>query len=286
MVKPSKKREVIKYLRDNYKASIEGCCSIVKLSRRSWYNQPKKDDTEVLDALNGEIKKKPNRGFDYLFNRLIKEGYKWSRNKVLRVYRENGLVRRAKKRKRLPDGLRKPLMQQDQLNEVWSMDFMSDGLMDGRSIRVLNIIDDCNRECIVSKGSLSYPSERVVRELEELKEIYGVPQSIRTDNGPEFISKAYKVWCKKNNVMRIYSEPGRPMQNGYVERFNRTFREDVLDANLFINIAHVNILAEEFKVEYNKNHPHKSLGRKSPIEFAERSKLTKHPKQDILNYNL
>ena len=266
------KREVISYLIKTYKASIEGCCSIVQLSARSWYNKLKKNDFEVIRALRKEIGEKPNRGFDYLYHRLRKQGYKWSRNKVLRIYREQGLVRRPKASKRLPEALRKPLAQQSKLNEIWSMDFMSDNLMDGRSFRVLNIIDDCNRECLLAKGSISYPAQRVVRELEYLKEIFGLPKFIRTDNGPEFISKEYKKWCKTNNVTRTYSEPGRPMQNGYIERFNRTFREDVLDLNLFINTNQFNVIADTFKDEYNLNHPHKSFDRKSPYEFARRTK--------------
>ena len=270
MVKPSKKREVIQYLLSNFKASIEGCCSVVNLTVRSWYNKSVKDDTEVISAINEVIDLKPNRGFDYIYNRLVKKGYKWSRNKVLRVYREQGLVRRPKRRKRLPEELRKPLEQQKTLNEVWSMDFMSDNLMDGRSMRVLNIIDDCNRECLLAKGSLSFSAQRLVRELNHMGETYGTPEFIRTDNGPEFHSKAYKEWCKENNITRIYSEPGRPMQNGYIERFNRTFREDVLDLSLFMNLTQFNILADEFKAYYNQNHPHKSLERKSPIQYANR----------------
>ena len=269
MVKPSKKREVIQYLRSNFKASLEGCCSVVNLTVRSWYNKSVKDDSDVIAAITRIVGQKPNRGFDYIYNRLKKK-YKWSRNKVLRVYREQGLVRRPKVRKRLPEELRKPLEQQKALNKIWSMDFMSDNLMDGRSMRVLNMIDDCNRECLLAKGSLSFSAQRLVRELKQVVETYGAPEYIRTDNGPEFHSNLYKNWCKDNNITRIYSEPGRPMQNGYIERFNRTFREDVLDLNLFMNLEQFNVLADVFKEDYNQNHPHKSLQRKSPIEYAKR----------------
>lgn len=272
MVKPSKKREVIKSLRSKYKASLEGCCSVVNLTVRSWYNKSVRNDTEVIKALKVEIEKKPNRGFDYLYCRLVKQGYTWSRNKVLRIYREQGLVRRPKAHKRFPDELRKPLAKQHSLNEVWSIDFMSDNLMDGRSVRVLNIIDDCNRECLLAKGSLSYSAERLVRELDQVIETNGTPVFIRTDNGPEFHSNLYKRWCKQNNISRVYSQPGKPMQNGFIERFNRTFREDVLDLNLFMSLSQLNILAEKFTEDYNMNHPHKSLDRKSPKEFRKRKK--------------
>ncbi len=109
---------------------------------------------------------------------------------------------------------------------------MSDCLEGGRPFRVLNIIDDYNRECLSNDGGIGYPSARVIRQLELLKSEYGLPKYIQTDNRPEFISKEYKEWCSKNDVEPVYAEPGKSMQNGYVERFNRTFMEDVLDAYL------------------------------------------------------
>ena len=182
-----------------------------------------------------------------------------------------GLVRRAKRRRRLPDALRKPLEAPNEHNQVWSMDFMSDSLEDGRSFRVLNVIDDCNRECLISQGSISFPSLRVIRTLERLGEQNGYPKYIRTDNGPEFISKVYKEWAVDKGITLVYAEPGKPMQNGYIERFNRTFREDNLDAYLFSSISQFNILAEEWTKDYNHYHPHKSLGRKSPREYRTRN---------------
>jgi len=158
-----------------------------------------------------------------------------------------GLVRRPKRRRKLAKELRKPLYQPPAVNEVWSIDFVSDSLTDGRAFRVLNVIDDYNRECLLSEGSLSFPSEQVMRQLEELLEYYGKPKYIRTDNGPEFTSKAYKEWCENKGIIRVYSEPGKPMENGYIERFNRTFREDVLDSDIW-------------RTDYNDNHPHTALG--------------------------
>ena len=258
------------YLRNKYESNIEGICWIMGVSRSSYYYKSKLDDREVISALEGLLKSHPNRGFDNYFDRLKREGYPWSRNKVLRVYREQGLVRRPKKRRRLPEGLRKPLSQAIRLNEVWSMDFMTDCLSDGRLLRVLNVIDDYNRESLIGKGSISFPSARVIRELEIAIEEKGKPKYIRTDNGPEFISKEYKKWCHENDIIPIYSEPGRPMQNGYVERHNRTFREDILDAYLFTTVQQFNIIAEKWMDDFNKYHPHKALNKMSPIEFADR----------------
>ena len=274
MVKPSAKKKAIEFLKQNFKAGVGRMTDLFGISRSSWYYESKLDDAEVIKKFKELIELKPNRGFDYYYCRSRREGCKWSRDKMLRVYREQGLVRRPKKRKKLPEELRKPLHQPSSTNEVWSMDFMSDSLSDGRPFRVLNVIDDYNRECLISQGSISFPSDRVIRHLEELIEYYGKPKNIRTDNGPEFHSLQYKEWCKENQIKRVYSEPGKPMQNGYVERFNRTFREDILDAYLFSSIRQFQIVADKIMDDYNDNHPHKSLCGKSPREFGNRTRYS------------
>ena len=270
MVEPSKRKQISIYLKDTFKSSYKLICETMSISRSTVYYESKIDDEQIIAKLNIMAELLPTRGFDEYFYRIREEGYKWNRKRVLRVYRELGLVRRKKPRKRLPEELRKPLEQSSGLNEVWSMDFMSDSLIDGRTFRTLNVIDDYNRECLLGKGSITFPSLRVIRELEELIAINGKPKSIRTDNGPEFISKEYKEWCAQKGIQRIYSNPGRPMENGYIERFNRTFREDILDAYLFSSIRQFNVLAEKIIEDYNTKHPHKSLGRKSPRKFAAR----------------
>ena len=270
MVKPSQKKEAVVYLRSRHKIGLVKICRLIGIAKSSHYYKSKLDDSEVIKKLKELAEKLPTRGFDEYYYRIRREGLKWSRNRVLRVYRSLGMVRRKKPRKQLPAGLRQPLFKTSRLNEVWSMDFMSDSLIDGRTFRSLNVIDDYNRECLLGKGSLSYPSLRVLRELERLIEIYGKPQAIRTDNGPEFISEQYRTWCDDNNITRLYSNPGKPMENGYIERFNRTLREDLMDPYLFTSINQFNMVAEKIIYDYNYYHPHKSLGRKSPVEFGQR----------------
>jgi len=271
VVKPSVKKSVIGYLKKKYQTGIEQCSKVVRMSRSSWYYTSKLNDQEVIIKLMDLAKKHPTRGFDNYYHRIRREGYKWSRSKVLRVYRELGLVRRPKRRRRLPEAERKPLKQPNTLNEVWSMDFMSDTLNDGRPFRILKVMDDYNRESLLAEGSISFPSCRVIRELEQLVEEYGIPKYIRTDNGTEFRSKVYAEWFASRGIRAVYIEPGNPMQNGYIERLNRTFREDVLDAYLFTSINQFKVLAQKWRDDYNKYHPHKSLGNKSPIEFGIRS---------------
>jgi putative transposase len=251
------------YLQKQFGVSIKRSCSVVALHRSMWYYQSKKDDQAVIDKLSELAEKLPTRGFDEYYGRIRQEGLIWNRKRVLRVYRKMRLGLRRKYKKRLPQRVQEPLVEPQTPNETWSMDFMSDALSDGRKIRVLNIIDDFNREVLRVKVGLSFPAERVVRVLRRLEEERGLPQHIRVDNGPEFIAKAFQNFCK-GKVEIKYIQPGKPTQNAYIERLNRQFREDVLDAYLFENLEQVAILAEDWRRDYNQNHPHKSLGGKSP----------------------
>jgi putative transposase len=261
---------IVTYLVKKFNASVEQSVSIVNMSRSSWYYKSKLDDSEVVSKLEEMVENFPNRGFENYYHRIRREGIKWAWCRILRVYREMGLVRRARKRFHLPEAQRRPLQQPEQHNETWSMDFMSDVLMDGRKFRILNVMDDYNRECLISEGSISFPTKRVIDQLDRLKEEIGLPSYIRTDNGPEFTSKDYKKWCENNNVTPVYAEPGKPTQNGYIERLNRTFREDVLDAYMFTSVKQFNLIAEKWKDDYNDYHPHQSLEHMSPREYAPR----------------
>ena len=147
------------------------------------------------------------------------------------------------------------------------MDFMQDTLMNGRKFRVLNIIDDYNRESLRIEPHFSIGSNLVVKTLERLVFERGKPNAIRVDNGPEFISSLMSDWCADKQIKLVYIQPGKPMQNGYIERFNRSYREDVLDANLFENIVEARILSDAFQEDYNLHRPHEALGNLSPINY-------------------
>lgn len=189
-----------------------------------WYYQSKKDDTEVIDKLGELAEKYPTRGFDKYYYKIRREGLVWNRKRVLRVYRLMKLSLRRKYKKRLITRVKQPLETPQTLNECWSMDFMSDLLTDGRKVRVFNVIDDCNREAVAIEAALSFPARAVIETLENLKQEIGTPKYIRCDNGPEFISKTFVNWCEKNFIEIKYTQPGKPTQNGYIERFNRFFK--------------------------------------------------------------
>jgi putative transposase len=153
------------------------------------------------------------------------------------------------------------------MNVSWSMDFMSDALMSGRKFRVLNLLDDFNREALAIEVDTSLRAERVVRVLEQIIQWRGKPERIRVDNGPEFISGKLGLWCEERNIHLQFIQPGKPSQNAYIERFNGSFRRDVLDAYLFEDLQQVRMLADEWMNDYNHHRPHDALNGRSPIEM-------------------
>jgi putative transposase len=234
-----------------------------------WYYQSKKDDSQIESKLIELSENLPHRGLDTYYGRLRNEGYHWGRMRVRRVYKKLHLQLRRKRKRRLPARIKQPLTLPIRNNVIWSMDFMHDVLDNGRKFRVLNIIDDFNREAIAIEAKHSFSSERVVETLEYMTEFRGTPISIRVDNGSEFIGNPFKKWCEKHQIDILYTQPGKPTQNAYIERFNRHFREDVLDAYIFEHIEEVQEIAENWRNDYNNHHPHKSLMGMSPKQFLQ-----------------
>jgi putative transposase len=184
--------------------------------------------------------------------------------------------RRAKKR--LPQRVKDPLSIPQQPNQTWSLDFMSDTLTDGRKFRLLNVMDDFNRESLCIEADTSLPGQRVVRVLERLVNQRGKPQQIRTDNGPEFIGHRLQEWCDKNRIRIVYIQPGRPMQNGFIERKNGSLRRELLNAYMFDSLNEVREMVEQWRWDYNTERPHKALGYLSPIFYADRMLAAERPR--------
>jgi len=164
---------------------------------------------------------------DTYFKIIRREGIHWGRNRVLRVYRLMKLSFRRKGKKRIPARIKAPLIPREGLNAGWSMDFMSDALVNGRRIRVLNIIDEYSREALVVHADYSMPSSTVISQMKILEEQRGLPSRIRVDNGTEFTRFEFTEWCRSKNIEIAFIQPGRPMQNAYIERFNKTYRGDI-----------------------------------------------------------
>jgi putative transposase len=195
------------------------------------------------------------------------QGHTWNHKRIRRVYCELKLNLRTKPKRRLPTRERCPLLQPIKSNYCWSIDFMSDALANGQKFRTFNVIDDFNREGLGILAGKSMPTSCVINYLDFIAEFRGYPEIIRTDNGPEFISKDFSKWAKKHRITINHIQPGKPAQNGFIERFNRTYREDVLDAYLFHAMDEVQAITDKWLHEYNYHRPHESLKNLSPIEF-------------------
>ena len=204
--------------------SVTVACSAVKISRGGFYYQPKcNDDAEVKKQIEIAIDNRPRRGFPKIFDSIRRKNFKWNHKKVYRVYKANEFQLKHRKKQRLDIAEHKPMPTSKQLNEVWSIDFMSDGLSNGRKFRTFNVLDDFNRECLTIEVDTSLPSARVIRSLEIIAEKRGYPKYIRSDNGPEFISHSFRRFCCSHRIRHRRIEPGKPQQNSYIERF-RAFK--------------------------------------------------------------
>lgn len=261
-------KELVMEARAKHKYSVRRACKLLQASRSVCYYQSQKDDNAVMNALQQHVEKHPTHGFPKTFAYLQRAGYGWNHKRVHRVYTELKLNIRRKHKRRLPARVKQPLEQTNAVNQCWSIDFMQDSLLTGRKFRTFNVLDDYNREALAVEIDISLPSSRVIRTLEHIIAERGTPQKIRMDNGPEFISKEFELWCSKHQIKLQYIQPGKPMQNGLIERFNGTYRRDILDAYVFDELWQVKQLTEEWMHEYNHKRPHESLSNKTPCELG------------------
>ncbi|MCF3108539.1 IS3 family transposase [Niabella sp. CC-SYL272] len=264
---PATKRQLSKELVKERKIPVSRACKIISLPRSQYYYASVKDDSAVIEALQELAFAHPSYGFRKLFAYLRRSGKNWNHKKVYRVYKQLKLNKKRKGKRRLPARIKHPLQQPETVNKVWSMDFMSDSMTGNRKFRTFNVIDDCSREALAIEVDTSISSRRVIRTLNRVIESNGKPMAVRVDNGPEFTSKDFELWAKGQGISILYIQPGRPMQNGYIERFNRLYREAVLDAYLFFDLYQVRVLTQEWMEEYNHKRPHESLDNLTPLEY-------------------
>lgn len=252
--------------------SVRRACATLGLSRSAWYSPTPnrvKRDREVIDALNALVEKHRRWGFWKCFDWLRRDGRSWNHKRVYRVYRELGLSHRRRTKKRLPRRSLQTLEVPAVPNAVWSLDFMHDRLYVGRPFRTLNVLDEGVREVLAIEIDTSLTGQRVVRVLDQLKEWRGTPEAIRCDNGPELLSTPFVAWCEENGVEIRYIQPGKPNQNAFIERFNRTYREEVLSAYLFEDLEQVRQITWQWMQEYNEERPHDALGKVPPAVYRE-----------------
>lgn len=244
-------------------------CRIFRISETCYHYQAKLDGENelVADWLTRLTDNNRNRGFGlcFLYLRNVK-GFKWNHKRVYRIYKELELNLRIKPKKRIVRGKPETLAVPLTINDCWSMDFMHDQLHNGRAFRLFNLIDDFNRQGLAIEADFSLPSTRVVRALEQVIEWRGKPRQIRCDNGPEYISNILADWAKKNGIELVFIQPGKPQQNAYVERYNRTVRYDWLNQFLFETIEEVQEHATKWLWSYNNERPNSAIGGIPPVK--------------------
>lgn len=251
------------------KVSERQACKLVGVPRSSFrYKRKVKNDSVLMEALEELIKRHPSIGFWKCYHRLRRKGHPWNHKRLYRVYKLLKLNIRRKIKRRLPERVKQPLTVPKVINQSWSMDFMTDSLVDGRRFRLLNIIDDYNRESLWIEIDTSLPSLRVIRVLEKIVDMRGKPQKIRVDNGPEFISNQLQQWCLERNIQLQFIQPGKPVQNAFIERNNGSLRRELLDAYHFFTLAEVRQMVDEWRHDYNTSRPHQALGFVPPLDFC------------------
>ena len=281
MVSPQAKRAAVTVLMTERDFGVTRACGLVGISRSLFrYRSRRSDSGPLRDRIEAIAATKRRYGYRRVYLRLRREGWEVNRKRVYRLYREAGLAVRRRKRKRIGVFERKPLPKPTAANVSWSMDFVADGLIGGRRLRCLTIVDDCTRECVAIEVDTSLPGLRVKTVLDRLADNRGLPQSITVDNGPEFDGKVLDQWAYRTGVQLSFIRPGKPNENAYIESFNGKFRDECLNEHWFISLAHARRIIEAWRIEYNTERPHSSLGNRTPQEFA--TDRTKKEEKDVI----
>lgn len=259
------------YATERYAVSARKACWLFGIGRSSfYYDAVMPDDGALRRAISDLAKRRRRWGCPRIVDRLRREGWKDNHKRIERLYREEKLQVRRRNRKRISRGDRERLMEPKEVNELWAMDFVSDSMTDGRTLKILAVIDCYSRECLLTLVDTSIGGVRVARALEELGANRGYPKQIMSDNGPEFTGSAVDTWAYARDVKLHFIEPGKPAQNGYIESFNGKFRDECLNDNWFLNLPDARETIEAWRIDYNCERPHSSLGYLTPVEFAAR----------------
>lgn len=252
---------------------VSRACSAARLSRAAYYKagiDRAARDQPVIEALNEIVAVELRWGFWKCYDRLRHLGQPWNHKRVHRVYCDMKLNQKRRTKRRLPRRDLASMVVIQRINAVWALDFMHDALYGGRAIRTLNVIDEANRGALGIDVAVSIPASRVIRFVEQLIEIHGKPCAIRCDNGTELTSQAFTEWCASKTIEIRFIQPGKPDQNAFIERFNRSYREEVLNAHLFESVADVQEITDGWLRRYNEIRPHDALGSLPPARYREK----------------
>ncbi len=247
-------------------------CGLIEITRRSFRRASRPDrNQELRKRLRAQAEERRRWGCPMLYQVIRREGWRVNHKRVERLYREEGLsLRRRRRRKRLSH-LRVIRQAPTAANQAWALDFVHDRLLDGRGFRALAVIDEWSRESLAIEVDVSLTGERVKRVLERLSSGRGLPAVIQTDNGPEFTGRVLDQWAYERGVRLQFIEPGKPIQNAFIESFNSRLREECLNEHVFVSLDDARNKIEKWRIEYNRERPHSSLGYLAPEEFAARN---------------
>jgi putative transposase len=269
MVTPDAKREAVAHACTLHGVSQRRACEALGVDRSSVrYRSVRPDDRDLRDAMKAVATERRRFGYRRIHVMLQRQGIEMNIKKLRRLYREEKLQVRKRGGRKRALGTRRPMLVPDRPNERWSLDFVSDAFTDGRRFRVLAVVDDYTRECLALVADTSLSGLRVARELDAIIAQRGKPATIVSDNGTEFTSMAILKWCQDTGVDWHYIAPGKPMQNGFIESFNGSFRDECLNETLFSSLADARAQITFWKEDYNRHRPHSSLGNITPGEFA------------------
>lgn len=262
-------------LQDRLKLSERRACRIAGQHRSTQRHEPKlaDDDAALRRRLREISRKKPRWGYRRAHGHLLGESWSLNRKRVQRIWREEGLrvPKKARKRRRLGESTAEGAerLRATHPNHVWALDFQHDATTDGRELKLLNIVDEFTREALQMRCERTIDADETVATLERLVSERGVgPENLRSDNGPELTARVLREWCEAASTATAYIEPGSPWQNPWIESFNARVRDEHLDVEEFSSLVEAQVLTEDFRLDYNADHPHSALDMMSPSRFA------------------
>lgn len=272
---PTQKREAVQRVRNDFNVSERRACRGLGFRRSSlrYRSRVRSDEPQLRKRILELVRLRPRFGYRRIAGLLRKEGFRISDKRVHRIWRQEGLKVPKKARKRRGLGMSRNgchKLRATHAHHVWSWDFIFDRTENGQTLKIFVLIDEYTRRCLALDVSRCYRSEDIINRLSELFAMYGMPKHIRSDNGPEFTSKAIRQWLEKLEVQTLYIEPGSPWENGYTESFNSRLRDELLSVEQFSNLSHARALANAWRDDYNNYRPHGSLDGLAPEEFAQR----------------
>jgi len=269
---------MVHYLEDVHHLSRRRACKLVGCNRKtSAYLSVREDDPGLREKLMALAQEHRAWGYRLLCGALRLAGFSVNHKRVYRLYKEEDLQHRPRTRHRLTGEKKGHPPDPVAINEVWTMDFMSDALQNGRKIRTLNVIDAFTRQCLGVEVDTSLAGYRVKRVLARLIQVHGKPKRIQIDNGTEFRCKLLEAWAQEEDIELYFIDPGKPNQNGRIESFNSRLREECLNQEWFLNMAEARWIVERWRRHYNQERPHSSLKYLPPDEWTKRYLATPEP---------